>query len=298
MASRSTVKWEMKNIYNKVRSVTSKVTGYCTRPLWCNVECMFVLSTGRTGTQTLARLLDLSPNIDAFHEPRPQLMQERKEARTEVYSHKHKYERIFTCSRGQALLRAQKRGRIYAETSARLTFFAPIIASLLPNAKFLYVHRDPAEVVRSGMRRGWYVDHPADYARVEPVEGEVFYEGWESRDQFSKICWYWDVYNKFALQFIESVDPARVFTIDAADLFGGEVVPDIFKFLGVPTPHLQQIEGVLGKKLNAQKSSHFPEKEDWTPDMYRRLQDITGKTMRELGYSALKDDVYITSAGR
>jgi hypothetical protein len=284
MTLRNVIRRSAKETNKKVRSIVSKGLGYCTQPWWREVECLFVLSTGRTGTKTCARLLDLSPRIEAFHEPHPQLLEERKAARTEVYSKEQKYARIFACSKGWALFRSKRRGTVYAETSARLTFFAPVIASMVPNAKFLFIHRDPTEVIRSGMRRGWYVDHPADYARVEPVEEETFYEGWESRDQFSKICWYWNIYNKFALRFRKQVDPSRVFTINADDLFSGTVVHDIFEFLGMESPSSEQIERVLGKKLNAQKKSQFPSKENWSPEMYRTLYDIAGETMHRLGY--------------
>ena len=41
---------------------------------WRNNQCVFVLSTGRTGTMQLTALLNLSPQILAFHEPTPVLL--------------------------------------------------------------------------------------------------------------------------------------------------------------------------------------------------------------------------------
>lgn len=35
--------------------------------------CMFVLSTGRVGTATLAALLGMAKNVFTYHEPRPLL---------------------------------------------------------------------------------------------------------------------------------------------------------------------------------------------------------------------------------
>jgi len=261
------------------------VAAYVTWPIWKETQCLFVLSTGRTGTKTLSGLLDLSGEVDAFHEPRPQLLKERQSARWEVYKNQNKYRHIFIRSRGAFLLRTKWRNRIYAETSPRLTYFAPVLADLLPNAKFLFVHRDPAGVIRSGMKRGWYVDHPADYARVRPVEGEPFFDRWEKMDPFGKICWYWHVYNEFALDFRQDVNPSRILTIQASSLFNGTAVPTIFDFLDLRQPAEEDVDRVLGQKLNAQKEGTFPTADEWTPSMLETLQSIAGDTMKRLGYS-------------
>lgn len=258
---------------------------YATWPFWRKARCLFVLSTGRTGTKTLARLLDLSREVAAFHEPRPQLLKERQIARWEVHANERKYRHIFIWARGTPLFKSTLDERVYAETSARLTFFAPVIADLLPNAKFLFIHRRPFGVVRSGMKRGWYVDHPADYARVRPVKGEEFFDRWDEMSPFKKICWYWRVYNDFALDFCEQVSSSRTLIVRASELFEGSAVSRIFDFLNVQRPCSKAVEEVLSKKLNAQREGTFPEPEEWTPSMHQTLRGIAGQTMERLGYS-------------
>ena len=264
----------------------AKLIGLGTKRIWEDEESVFVLSTGRTGTQTLAHLLALSPAIDAYHEPSPVLVAEATDARHEIYSNIRKYERIFISAKGLALFRSKRRGKIYAETSARLTFFAPVIATVLPKAKFIHIHRDPAAIVRSGMRRGWYQNHKGDHLRPEPVAGESLNEKWETLDQFSKICWYWEAYNSFAIRFFDSIASARCLAIEAEDLFSGTAVPSIFRFIGVPAPSLKQVRTILGHKLNKQQSGHFPFREEWTPEMHSTLQDIAEKTILHLGYGS------------
>lgn len=276
---------KIKNILSgKTISVIRSSIGVLTKALWKDTPCVFILSTGRTGTQTLATLLNLSSKVDGYHEPNPQLLLERKSARAEVYSNKKKFKNIFIKSRGYALLRSKINNKIYAETSARLTFFAPVIAEILPNAKFIFIHRDPAEIVRSGMRRGWYKNHPADFARILPVEGEGIYEQWDKMEQFSKICWYWNAYNKFAVDFRESINPGRIITLKASEIFNGEAVLKIFEFISAPAPSSKDINYVLDRKLNAQKSSSFPTPEKWSENMYKQLYQFAGETMKSLGY--------------
>lgn len=253
--------------------------------LWRDARCVFVLSTGRTGTETLQHLLALSPQIDAYHEPRPQLMIHRKHARWEIGRAPDKYIRVIQRTRGPKLYRSKARGLWYAETSARMTFFAPLLAHLLPNAKFLFIHRHPGEVVRSGMRRGWYENHPADFARIEPVPGEEAFKAWPSWTSFQKICWYWDAYNRFSLDARRRIGEERMLTLKADGLFDGSAVPAIFAHLGLDVPPADAVEAILSQRRNAQKAASFLLFEDWTPTMYEDLRRIAGDTMEQLGYS-------------
>lgn len=289
MASESILRRKLRRSRQRTERVLKRfgagITAYVTWPIWKNAQCLFVLSTGRTGTKTLSRLLDLSAAVDAYHEPRPQLLKERQAARWEVHENERKYRHIFIWARGTPLFRALWNEQMYAETSARLTFFAPVITDLLPNAKFLFIHRSPYGIIRSGMKRGWYVDHPADYARVRPIEGEEFFDRWEGMSPFEKICWYWDVYNDFALDFCEQTGSSRTLSVRASELFEGTAVPRIFDFLGIQRPSSDAANEVLSKKLNAQQKGIFPGAEEWSSSMHRTLQSIAGDTMGRLGYS-------------
>ncbi|WP_457653576.1 sulfotransferase [Rhodocaloribacter sp.] len=255
--------------------------------LWRNTPSLFVLSTGRTGTETLTHILNLSDQVDAFHEPHPQLLEERKFARTEIYINPNKYRKIFSQSRALYLWKAKVKRKLYAETSARLTFFAPVIYDVLPSSKFIYIHRHPAEVIRSGMRRGWYVNHPADYARIVPVKGEVAFDDWGKWSPFEKICWYWDAYNRFSLDFANRASPGRVIQIRADELFGGQAIGRIFDLINLSSPHRDLVSEELEKKHNVQHDSSFPIFEDWTEEMRRILYRHAGETMQRLGYDAM-----------
>ena len=47
---------------------------------WKDTSRAFVLSTGRSGTATLAELFDLSSEINSHHEPPPNLLKETQSA--------------------------------------------------------------------------------------------------------------------------------------------------------------------------------------------------------------------------
>jgi hypothetical protein len=48
----------------------------------------------------------------------------------------------------------------------------------MPNVKFVHLFRHPGEVVRSGMRRGWYNGHPSDRYRIEPGQHDPMRRLW------------------------------------------------------------------------------------------------------------------------
>ena len=263
--------------------------GLVSQPLWRDSNPVFVLSTGRTGTDALHRLLDQHPKLAATHEPKPQLMGERKDAHQRIDAAPDEFLDVFVRARGAALLGARLSGRRYVETSARLTFFAPVIASLLPHAKFIYMFRHPAAVVTSGMRRRWYVDHEADAYRIVPRLDDPVATRWPMLTPFEKICWYWQAYNRFSLEAASSLATHRVCFLRAESFF--ERDPDtlrgLFEFLGISPLSDSKIDSVLVHRHNAQVGGHaFPDFDQWTPDMRRTLQESCGAVMSELGYAA------------
>lgn len=211
-------------------------------------------------------------------------MHERKEARIHVHEDPERFRRIFSEARCISLQRCARAGLTYAESSPRMTFFAPVIYPLLPNSRFLFVHRHPGEVVRSGMRRGWYEGHAADPARIVPTDAEMPASEWLSLTSFQKICWYWDTYIRFSREFVRSVGTDRVFELDATKLFDGSAVGELFVFLGLGSPNDGKVKEVLSTTENAQTEREFPRYRDWTPEMRADLVRFAGESMRALGY--------------
>lgn len=254
---------------------------------WKKSGTVFLLSTGRSGTATLAKVLQLAPGITAFHEPWPQMLKERQQALHEVWTEADTYMQIFLRARAGLIARSTLGGKVFAETSARLTFFAPAIARALPEARFIHLVRHPGGVIRSGMRRSWYSDNRSDRYRIRPQEGDPHFAGWESLPRFNKICWYWNAYNAFALRFRDSVDSSRLLLLKAEDLFAarGDNMDRLFSFIGVPSPESDMLAAELGRKHNRQLNNDYPVFEQWSRTQRETLISIAGDTMAALGYS-------------
>ncbi len=258
---------------------------------WRSAKCLFVLSTGRTGSSTLIRLLNLSPKITALHEPKPNLVREYRRAFSGMMTRPDRYRRLFERARRRLISRACSNGEVYAEATL-LKFFAPVIADMLPNAKFLHLHRHPGEVVRSGMRRRWYLDNPVDRYRLVPPPTDPAYGSWAHWDSFQKVCWLWHVENTYFLDLAQTLGHDRVLRLQFdqwIDPRTGEY-RRIFDFVGVEPPEPGAVSRVLGTKYNRQADGEFPRYEQWTDAQKQSLYEIASTTMNRLGYIEFKED--------
>jgi len=114
---------------------------------------VFILSTGRTGTQFLALLFQDSKVIEAHHEAFPNLQYFSNFA---YHSQKKKgtLEKIIDTARVELMLESYIKDKIYVESNQCLTFYAYALMKLYKNSKFVHIVRHPGDFVRSGIRKG------------------------------------------------------------------------------------------------------------------------------------------------
>lgn len=250
--------------------------------------CVFTLSTGRVGTETLAGLYSLAGNIIAYHEPRPLLFKLSK--LSYEYSGNSDARLIlneaFKLARADLLSHSLDRKKGYIETSPQATFLAPIILDIIPNARFIHLVRNPKDVVRSGMRRKWYAGHRFDNFRLGPLSNSSIAPSWNNYDPFKKNLWLWAETNRWIADFCATVPADRTLLLHSEDIFGNdeEAVSKLFTFIGAPAQRKRTISRVLGKKFNAQETGHFPPPDQWTGEMKKTLIDLTGEVAHQLGY--------------
>jgi len=255
---------------------------------WTGCPCVFVLSTGRVGSQTLTALLALSPDVVSEHEPFPRLVKASFDAYFEGgdLAASEKWREVVYASRDDLVCEANRRGKIYVETNNRLTYLAPILARCFPDSKFIHLHRHPYEVVRSAMRRGYYAAHNWDFARVRPRPGEALAPEWEALPRLEKCGWFWSRINEEASAFMATLPPERALDLRADLLFGGDeaTMRRIFSFVGVAFPAQELVEEVLGQKLNAAVRGSFPGAGDWSEDDRRAVWRRVEAVATRLGY--------------
>lgn len=270
---------------NGWKVLNNAFSGLCIRLDWKKSPCVFTLSTGRSGTLTLIKMLGLSPDIYAVHEPDPKLLDEFNTAFYEIRANSRRYRTLFKDARRDIICQARRQRKIYAE-GAIMKYFSPVIAAMMKNARFLYCHRHPAGVVRSGMRRGWYQGHVFDKYKLAPIQTDPAYDKWQEWDAFAKNCWMWKMENEFFLRFINHVGDGRALKVPFEKLIDPEsnFSQDLFRFIGVDPPGYDEVCGTLKVQHNKQQTGDFPEFNQWSDAQKRTLYDIAGDVMQELGY--------------
>ena len=250
--------------------------------------CIFVLSTGRSGTQTLTGLIALAPNVLTFHEPYPDLLRLARLG----YQNKNSSDSngfltdSFLAFREEQLNLALQYGKGYVETGPQCTFFAPSILKAFPQAKFIHIVRNPYMVVRSGMRRGWNAGHALDKYRIYPLQESPYLSKWDGMDAFKKSIWQWAETNRWILNFMDTLPIDRKLFLRAEDLFNGneQTISEIYDFISSSPPSQRLISNVLNKKINSQTEGYFAEPQDWTDDMKNDLKEIAGEIAKSMGY--------------
>ena len=263
---------------------TRKVTiASCEAENWKFVRPCFVLSTGRSGTLLLTKLLELSPQCAVAHSPRPELIRASKLAYEKVQSDPEMLREIFKSAREEMLLDALVHDQTFIETNNRITFFAPIIREVFPNAVFIHLVRHPGDFVRSGIRRQWYSEqHDHDVGRIVPTQGELK-EKWEKLSQIEKIGWLWNETNQFIENVREATPEKDFLFVKAEDLFTDALVTQsIFSFLQISAPSLKTIQKNL-RPTNVQKKGDYPKYVDW-PDRDKELLHTIAPLMKKYGY--------------
>lgn len=250
--------------------------------------CLFVLSTGRVGTQTLAALLQLTSGFVVYHEPYPRLygLSQLAYRYSEEELVRQTLLEAFLSARESLFNKAQVWGRGYAETAPHITFLAPVIAEAFPSVRFIHLVRDPRMVIRSGLRRGWYEGHPFDRTRIQPRPGDPHADFWPHYSAFEKNTWLWAETNQWILSFLSTFPQEQQLRLYSEDMFSANerTLASLYEFAESPVPSKRKIKRVLGKKLNAQRTGSFPEPGEWNEEMESRVRALAGDVARQLGY--------------
>ncbi len=219
-----------------------------------NASPVFVLSPGRSGTKTLTELFGEHSSIDVYHMPEPELTYH---SRVAYEWQNEAFETLKTgvdMARYEVIRASHMSGRTYIETNNRITFFAPCLADLFPNSKFIHLIRAPEDFIRSGVARGYYSGTSLhDEGRIRPLG--IGDEKWKGFSEIEKVAFLWNETHEFIESFKKrSGLEGRVCVVRAEDLFqGGDAVEQLFTFSGLSPIPAKKVRKVLRTPVNQQK---------------------------------------------
>jgi hypothetical protein len=253
---------------------------------------VFILSTGRSGSKFAARLLDLSSNVSAYHEPRPTL----EYFSNYAYHHQDVTEvltRMIDAARMESILENFIKDKIYVESNQCLTFFAPFIARLFEKSKFAHVVRHPGDFVRSALRKGWHKnDSIWESGRLKKADESQ----WAEMDQIERLSWLWQATNSYIEEFKKSILFRRTLSFKFEDLVQDPGnVKTLLEFIGSENIDKRKIEEVQKSKINElhikpwepptmKKVMDFPHYKDWEPGMQDKLKKYCSELAGIYGY--------------
>lgn len=240
---------------------------------------VFILSTGRSGTMTLAQVFSGIGNVHAVHEPAPELVLEASGYAYGDVSHETVRDIIRESRQAPA-------GKIYIESNQNLSLIVPVLEDVYPDARYIWLIRNGMDMVGSAMQKQWYTGHSENHSNYEdcpPIE-RMWIDGrlrgdrtgafnsvqWEEMDRFEKICWYWGEINRSIAAATAKMPAEKFKTVRLEDL--SDEAAALRDWIGLEQP--PQAELVT----NSAKSAPFHWTQ-WSPGQLSAFERQCGEMM-------------------
>ena len=243
---------------------------------------LFILGSGRSGTQLVTQLLEASNRVAAFHEPNFF-----EDVATMDAFRKHpegamEFWRDFRSVAIYRRWRAASNKTHYAEVTGTLRYHVSTIQKLFPSCPIYLLSRDGRGVVRSVM--GWpefYGPRSRGAYALSPLPDDPYHTRWNAMSRFERICWAWRDANQGLMQDVPQVSWIQLERLST----GFQYAQDIFLHpAGIDLTHNTFNRCISTKSPNSSREYYFPAWKDWTHMQQHQFRDICGDTMIQLGY--------------
>lgn len=248
-------------------------------------ELFFVLSTGRSGSESIARTLSQHPSIHCHHESKPtsiRLSVEHLHGTRSQRRIKEELEHLF--------YRLSIYGNgLQGESDHRFSVLLPYLKELLPQARFIWLVRNGRDFVSSAFSRGWFSDEELGYrsgkksnatswkwAYYRPQAhlcGEMPEAEWKRMTPFERNCWYWWRWNQWIEDGLQGLPKERWTLVRLEDL--DQKMSELLNLLGVMIRPLSLYKTNIGREDISPHERWDPEQEElfkkWCEPMMSRL---------------------------
>lgn len=272
----------------------------------------FVASCARSGSTSLARILDTASNGRCLVEPMPNLNTESRELMEGRLADPYRVIAEQVVPRVAGALDA---GVIHGEKNLTLGPFIPQLHALL-RCRFVWIVRDGRDVARSLMNwhteafgniyRDCAFDDPlsaqaraalaqvppeldtADYARPRPLPGDPWRERWSTLSRFQMVAWYWSFINRLFANQLQQLPAEAWIRVDYSRITV-ERIGELFQFLELEGFDAARVAEMLGRRINSledrfQSRGPFAHWREWDDERRRQFDEIAGQQMAALGY--------------
>lgn len=267
----------------------------------------FIVSSGRSGTAMLHKLLSSFENVEMHHEYAVQIIQPLAVRRYLDLADAHETRTTLSETYGAALCYTEQ--GFWGDSSNKVSWLIPDLAALFPDAKFVHLVRDGRKVTGSYFRKlgvECYDDRSSrlfqafydDPTSVEAPPPEKKYwwpvprrssadaQAFRLFDQFERISWHWAEINNVILESLSKLPDARKTFIRLEDLRSSpETLKALLHFLnlGYRDSHFT----LLQRPHNVNK----PQDSLLSPRERDAFDRIAGTMMARLGYDEPREYV-------
>lgn len=215
----------------------------------------FIVSSGRSGTAMLHKLLSGIDEVEMHHEYAVQITQPLAIRRYLGLTSEAETRHILAETHGAAIRYSEK--AYWGDSSNKLSWLIPDLAAQFPEAKFIHLVRDGRKVAGSYFHKlgaecyddrssqvfqAFYDDpatHPAPppekkYWWPVPRRGSADAQTFRLFDQFERISWHWTEINKVILDSLENLPRHRKLFVRLEDLRSSpETLKGLLHFLNL-----------------------------------------------------------------
>lgn len=256
-------------------------------------KIFFGFGHGFGGTQLLAKILDESKGVDCKHERRcPESKEALFDHYKRIYHNDEDSYPIVKKERDRLIRQVVSTGKVFGEVNGILGFFVDGLYKLCPNAKFIYMMRDPRFQVISAYNTGVFSPEcfpqwPDPWWWPSPKPGSEWEGKWKHMDKLEKSAWFWADFNNFVLGLLEKIPRNKVFWFKFEDMVKGKRFQELYKFLQIPPVPQDIFRRMLSVKHGKTAMRASPPIRKWA-DMPKSRQekilDIMKDTMKKLNY--------------
>jgi hypothetical protein len=257
-------------------------------------EPFFIVSSGRSGTAMLHKVLAAAGDVEMHHEYMVQITQKLAVLRYQGLVSADEATRILRDVYGCAVHYSP--AKFWGDSSNKASWLIAEIAALLPDAKFVHLVRDGRKVAGSYFRKlgdECYDDRstailqaflegkapapPPEKKYWWPIPPDPAFRGF---NQFERIAWHWAEINRAITAALSALPEPRKHFVRLEDLYqSANAVEGLFRFLNLS--YRDAHFAMFARPHNVNR----PEDERLNADQAQRFEAIAGAAMRALGYA-------------
>jgi hypothetical protein len=263
-------------------------------------EAFFIVSSGRSGTAMLHKVLASAGDVEMQHEYMVDIVQPLAVRRYQGLASADEARKVLESTHKAAA--HYSAARHWGDSSNKISWLIPELAALMPDAKFVHLVRDGRKVAGSYFRKlgdecyddrstailQAFLDGKAPAPPPEkkywwPIPPDPAFRGF---NQFERIAWHWGEINRVIAASLSALPESRKHFVRLENLYQSpNTVEQLFHFLNLS--YRDEHFAMFARPHNVNRA----EDELLDADQAKRFETIAGDMMRTLGYAGSEEYV-------